>query len=199
MENKIAHLQIPIEQVVHKIEQINTEIANFWSNPKGWAPARAAKLLATSRLDWQASLSSTLRIWIKKLQNQPSSGELILAWANLGSLLEGTMKTLLVVYYEDYIKDETNIKKASAFNKKKNLPHDPDRLGLEQLKIYFKEQKLLTDDELDLVDLIQGYRNVVHAFKDSPLGSATDFHITLRRYLSFLEGVNGRLPYPHNY
>jgi hypothetical protein len=199
MKQAIPQTQVSIKQVVEEIERINAEIANFWSNPKGWAPERARDVLATSRLDWQVSLSATLHIWISKLEAQLSPGELILAWANLGSLLEGTMKTLLVVYYDDYIKDVENIKKAGAFNNKKNLPHNPDRLRLEQLKIYFREQNLLTNEELNLIDLVQKNRNVVHAFMNVPLGSAAELQIALRNYLSLLDGVNGRLPYPHNF
>lgn len=108
------------------------------------------------------------------------------------------MKTLLAIYLEDYLKDSTNLAKANALKKDKS-PRSPSELKLEQLKIYFRKQDLLTSDELKLVEQIQNYRNVVHAFKDAPLGNAASFASSLSGYLELLEGVNNRLPYPHNY
>jgi hypothetical protein len=83
---------LSIASVVDRIETLNTQLAAFWSNSDGWAPAQAAGLLGKSRLDWQASLSSSLKMWINGSTLTP--GELILAWANLGSLLEGSVKLL---------------------------------------------------------------------------------------------------------
>ena len=51
------------ECIVDQIIQKNVELANFWSNSDGWAPAEAFELLTKSRLDWQVELSQTLRFW----------------------------------------------------------------------------------------------------------------------------------------
>ena len=78
--------------LVKKIVNIHKDIEGFWSNADGWAPNEANELLEKSRLDWQLSLSKCLNLW----QNIPDeSGYLILAWANLGSLVEGTMKLFI--------------------------------------------------------------------------------------------------------
>ncbi len=89
---------LTIAEVIDRIERLNTQLAAFWSKSDGWAPAHVAGLLGKSRLDWQVSLSGTLRLWVKRSQmyTKLSAGELILAWANLGSLLEGSVKTTAV-------------------------------------------------------------------------------------------------------
>jgi DNA-binding transcriptional regulator of glucitol operon len=184
---------------INEITTINRQILNFWKESDGWAPQTAAQLLFVSRLDWQVSLSEALEIWSDKLSVGLTDGQLILAWANLGALVEGSMKLLLVVYYENYIIDTENIKKAGAYNNKKNAPKSPDSLQLEQLKIYFREQKLLTANELLLVEKVQKNRNILHAFQDATLDSSNDFIAAVYEYLSFLKGINSRLPYPSNY
>ncbi len=88
------HDQLPtLDEVVSEIIRNHEGVANDWKNLTGWAPANAAALLDASRLDWLASLAHTLRLWTTTKPNQEEhDGQLILAWANLGSLLEGTMK-----------------------------------------------------------------------------------------------------------
>ena len=55
----------------------------------------------------QASLATSLSRWV----GATSDGDLILAWANLGTLVEGQLKLFLCVYYEDYMKDADGITK----------------------------------------------------------------------------------------
>ena len=77
--------EMPIEEVVDRIEKLNSELRQFWANSEGWAPVEAAGLLGKARLDWQESLSGTLRLWAAGKSPAPCDGNLILAWANLGS------------------------------------------------------------------------------------------------------------------
>ena len=51
-----------IGEVIDRIDGLNRGIAKFWSKSEGWAPVAAAGLLGKSRLDWQASLSRSLRL-----------------------------------------------------------------------------------------------------------------------------------------
>ena len=118
-----------IAEVVDRIETLNQGIAKFWSKSDGWASVAAAGLLGKSRLDWQASLSGSLRLWIHEPSNALTPAELILAWANLGSLVEGTIKTLLSVWYETYKADVDNLKKANAYDNAKQVAHAPDGLS----------------------------------------------------------------------
>ncbi|MFG1293846.1 hypothetical protein [Xanthobacter versatilis] len=185
---------IPIAQVVDKIETLNTQLAAFWSKSDGWAPTDAAGLLGKSRLDWQVSLSSTLRIWVKSSTLTPA--ELILAWANLGSLLEGSVKLLLSVYYENYKIDINNLKSANAYDHKKGAAHSPDGLTLEPLRKYCAARQILETDHLTLMELVQQRRNAIHAFKDRPIGDAAEFKNSVRGYLALLREIVRRLPYP---
>lgn len=43
---------------------------------------------------------------------------------------------------------------------------------------------------------VQNYRNLIHAFKDKPLGTTEDFRKAVGAYLMFIAGVAMRLPYP---
>lgn len=88
---------LTIGEVVIRIDTLNIRLAAFSSKCGGWAPVEAAGLLTDARLDWQVSLSKTLRLWIREPASALTDGELILAWSNLGSLLEGTLKLLLSV------------------------------------------------------------------------------------------------------
>ena len=68
-----------IAEVVDRIEFLNQGIAKFWSKSDGWAPVAAAGLLGKSRLDWQASLSGSLRLWMREPSDALTPAELILA------------------------------------------------------------------------------------------------------------------------
>jgi hypothetical protein len=154
--------------------------------------------IATTAMKWCAriSLSETLLIWLHEPPKALTPGELILAWANLGSLVEGTLKTFLSVWYKDYADDLENLKKANAFDKKKDTLLEPDGLRLEQLKQYFKLRKLLSAESIALIDLVQQRRNAIHAFKDKNIGTTKEFQGALRSYLAMLREVNSSLPYP---
>ena len=173
------------DETVKKIITINQEILNlFGDGAPGWAPESAAMLLAKSRLDWQLSLSNSLKNWRRTSPKKLSDGDLILAWANLGCLIEGTMKLLLAVYYEDYSKDP-------------NKPDfEPDDLFFNTLIHYFNNTNLLSQVQYELCELVKSRRNAIHAFKDRNIGSPAEFLAALESYLSFLKSINTRLPSP---
>lgn len=70
---------MPISEVIDRIESLNLVIAKFWTKCDGWAPITAAGLLGKSRLDWQASLSGSLRLWVQEPEDALTPAELILA------------------------------------------------------------------------------------------------------------------------
>ena len=185
-----------IGEVIDRVEALNTGLASFWGQNQGWAPVAAAGLLSKSRLDWQASLSGSRRLWMRDVPNALTQGDLILVWANLGSLLEGTLKTLLSVYYETYRTDLEHLEKAGAFDHKKEKPKDPGGLTLEPLRQYCKSLNLLGTDGDALIELAQRRRNAIHAFIDRPIGDGVEFQQAVRDYLAMLRRVNERLPYP---
>jgi hypothetical protein len=183
-------------EAIGRIAALNRNLARFWRTANGWAPIEAAGLLGKSRLDWQVSLSRCLRLWIRTPSGRLEDGELILAWANLGSLTEGTMKLFLSVFYHDYQKDIDGLKAARAYHPKKQAPISPDGLSLDVMRVYFKNRKLLGVEIDTYVELVQQRRNAIHAYKDRPIGDDQEFQAAVLSYLRMLREVNARLPYP---
>lgn len=193
---QLSAKKLPPKEVVKRIVTLNAGLQKFWSNSHGWAPIKAAGLLSKSRLDWQVSLSRTLSIWITAPKKALTPGELILAWTNLGSLVEGSLKLFLSVWFDDYAADVENLKAAKVYDNKKNKIQEPDSLTLERLRLYFNFKGLLSKDCLTLLELVQQRRNAIHAFKDKSIGDTKEFHKALAGYLEMLREVNERLPYP---
>ena len=180
-----------ISRVVEKIIEKNQEIHDSWCNVFGWAPDEAADLLAKSRLDRQVSLSHCLTIWLDKPDEDYIDGCLVLAWVNLGSLVESTMKFFLSVFLMDYLKDPVQ-----RYSKDVN----PDELQLEQLRNFFLEQNIWMNQDENRWDQwvlhIQQRRNAIHIYKDREIGTFEEFWEDLRQYLEFLNELEGRVPYP---
>lgn len=178
-----------MKEVVDDIIKINEMHKNFWSNARGWAPDNSAELLATAQLDWQISLAHCLKKWIN--HSNLSSGELILAWANLGALVEGTLKLFYCVYLNDYLKHP---------NKKRNERIiTPDKLTFEPLKILSSKHANFDETTISFLNNIQKHRNIIHAFQARPsnsIGTTDDLFDSIYNYLLFLKEIDVRLPYP---
>jgi len=181
-----------VTEIINDIIRINSWLAKFWSNAYGWAPDSSAKLISKSRLDNQVSLSLTLKIWLEneKQEIQSENGRLILAWANLGALVEGTLKLYLSAYYEDY-----RIDLLAPRNKNEKL-QDPDTLTLEKLRVFFNKKELWSTECDGYVQGIQNKRNAIHSFQDKDIGNFEDFYKCLPGYLAMLNVFNLGLPYP---
>jgi len=184
---------MPITEVISRISTKNDGIRNFWSDTHGWAPAEAAELLSNARLDRQVSLSSCLGLWSDEQEPGRRDGALILGWANLGALVEGTMKWFLCVYREDYPEDGT------AFRRKGKLL-EPDSLKFDQLRRFFTDH-VWVDSERDKWDQwlagIRNRRNAIHSYRNHDIGDFDVLHMAYREYLAFLRDVHGRVPpYP---
>ncbi|WP_054869947.1 hypothetical protein [Caloranaerobacter sp. TR13] len=181
-----------IEGVVERIINFNKCLNDFWSNAFEWAPLEAAQLLSKSRLDWQVSLSKCLKLWVQNnnedIENE--SGRLILAWANLGSLVEGTMKLFLSIFYNDYKDDIDAIRKGDKLI-------DPDVLDLERMRHFFKKRIWEENYKWDEWVLhVQHRRNAIHAYRNREIGTFEEYYKDLRNYLLFLRYHNERFPYP---
>lgn len=181
---------LPIETIVARICEFQEGLSSFWSEADGWAPNEAADRLGNSRLDWQVSLSRCLHTWVKPGPEDRLEGELILAWVNLGSLVEGTLMLFLSVHYEDY--------KANMLAGNSHIA-DPDSLVLDKLRKFVRDN-VWTDAEGKKWDAwishVQQRRNAIHAFRDRPLGTHEEFLKAVRTYLEFLRFVDSHFPYP---
>lgn len=177
-------------KIQNEIVRINRWLAGFWSNSHGWAPYTAAELMSKSKLDNQVALSFTLKIWLEQGEQQSKDGRLILAWANLGALIEGTLKLFLCAYYEDYSID------LQAYRNNKAKLQDPDSLALEKLRVFFNKKSLWSKEWDEYVLNIQNKRNAIHAFQDREIGTFEEFYKCLPAYLLMIKKFNLGLPYP---
>ena len=175
------------EEVCSAIERETREIIEFWQhNSLGWAPADVSKIFANSVLERQSALAGTLSIWPKR----NSEGELILAWVNLGALVEGLMKLFLCVHLHDYQKAER------IWTKGKRTP---DSHMLNNLQKFFAEKVWTAAQKTDWdpwIERIRKRRNSIHAFGKADLGTFEEWRQQLRMHLMFLRALDGQLPYP---
>ncbi len=145
--------------------------------------------------DWIISLTSSLHIWAEKGISM-TDGELILASANLGALVESMMKFVLSVYILDYYKDPIKDNKGKIVEPEKikfeNLKKFCfDKVWPENIKNYYgtshKEIK-------KWVGKIQEKRNAIHAFNKKELGDVFDFLEDIETYYDFITLVFNTLP-----
>lgn len=195
-------------EVIERIIKLTEGLAEFWSSSNGWAPIKGAQLMSKSRLDWQASLARTLKIFttddIKK-----EEGGLILAWTTLGSLTEGVLKLFLSVWHSDY---EASALKSTlkGYTDKRGDLIDPDILMLEKLRVFFEKEiypKKIREiwkeqGRLDIIAWIlkiQHRRNAIHAYKHWEIGDFNDFFVELKKFLIFMRRLTDTFPYPDEY
>lgn len=176
-------------EICTEIVQQTKRMMGFWSNCGGWGSSDVSHILGKAMLDWQISLADTLHLWLQR----QSIGELILAWVNLGTLVEGLLKLFLCVYYEDYKKDE-------AAERKKGELVIPSELMMEKARRFMKKIGIWEQEcDWDLwIGHIQKRRNAIHAFKpcEEGIGSFNEWKKDIRVYLYFQKNIDDRLPYP---
>ncbi|WP_062108997.1 hypothetical protein [Bacillus niameyensis] len=183
-------------ETVNNIIKLNEHMAEFWSNPNGWASVETVKYLGKARLDRQVSLSCSLKNWNNYDCKDSYEGDLILAWANLGSLVEGTLKLFLSVYIEDYKED---FEKAKNKNRKMRMP---DSMFLDEIKNFFEKRIWNTEPAKEFnewVTFVQKRRNAIHAYKHREIGTYKEFYSHVDKYLTFLIFHLSVLPYPEDY
>jgi hypothetical protein len=175
------------DELCRRIATLTGSIMDFWKHASGWAPAEASGLLDKSMLEWQASLALGLSRWV----GAKSAGDLILAWANLGALVEGQLKLFLCVYYNDYKSS------VDAIREKKGKLADPDGCQIEPLRQFFERRIWDAGTNWNpYVKLVQQRRNAIHAFKHRDIGTFVEWQDALRLHLSFVRDTGGGLPYP---
>ena len=148
--------------------------------------------MSKSRLDWQVDLSRTLHSWIETPDSDVANGHLILGWANLGALVEGSMKWFLSVYYNDYAAD------VDALKNKNGFIVSPDGQSLEPLRQFFRKRIWESTDTWDgWVLMIQQRRNAIHAYRHREIGTFGEYVQAVTKYYDFLSELNSRVPnYP---
>ncbi len=120
-----------ISETIDDIIEMNKYLADFWSNSENWAPSDVYEILSNASLRRQLSLSESLKIWVTK---ELSEGESVLAWVNLGILVENTLKLFLVIYLENYMISERVVIKKKG---KEKIIITPNNIKFEALKVFF--------------------------------------------------------------
>ena len=173
------------------IQTNNTAL--IWKDVHGIAPDNAAKKLDIAMLDWQSELTKTLKIWIDKGLNM-TVGELILARANLGAVVESWLRFFYCVFYDDYINQPMKNKKGQILEPEKDM-------RFEDLKKF--STGILWDDENTKdyiwVDSIQKKRNAIHSFTYKDIGTPLDFLLDVDYLCEFVDMILNHLPPVEDY
>lgn len=141
------------------------------------------------RLDWTPSLARSLRRWTHP-QVLPD-GDLIFAWANLGSILESSLRLFLGVYITDYHNSLEDLEAINAIQQNganQGQPYPPSSLQFEKIRQLISRREIFPTDDLAMIGLIQSRRNAIHALDE--------FRATVSRYRIFIAELASRLPYP---
>ena len=173
------------------IQTNNTAL--IWKDVHGIAPDNAAKKLDIAMLDWQSELTKTLKIWIDKGLDM-TVGELILARANLGAVVESWLRFFYCVFYDDYINQPMKNKKGQILEPEKDM-------RFEDLKKF--STGILWDDEKskDYLwgDSIQKKRNAIHSFTYKDIGTPLDFLLDVDYLCEFVDMILNHLPPVEDY
>ena len=173
------------------IQTNNTAL--IWKDVHGIAPDNAAKKLDIAMLDWQSELTKTLKIWLDKGLDM-TVGELILARANLGAVVESWLRFFYSVFYDDYINQPMKNKKGQILEPEKDM-------RFEDLKKF--STGILWDDENSKdyiwVDSIQKKRNAIHSFTYKDIGTPLDFLLDVDYLCEFVDMILNHLPPVEDY
>ena len=171
---------------ITKIIAVTEGMERFWRRSHGWAPAGAAALLATARLDRQTSFTHTLASYLVPFSPNDSEARQILGYATLRSLSEGVLKVFFAVWLDDYLRDPVRGRSGKA------VP--PEDVSFDRL-IDFYTQKIDADYEVFL-RRVQKRGNAIHHFTDRDIGTQAELIEDIVTFKDFLLAINGGLPYP---
>lgn len=165
---------------------ITNNEALLWKQSQGYAPNSAADKLDKAMLEWQSELTQTLKIWIDKGLAM-TTGELILARANLGAITESWLKFFYSVYYDDYCK--------GPITKTRKMV-EPEKAQFEDLK-NFSTGKLwdnTSSPKYLWVDSVQYKRNAIHSFSYRDIGTPQEFLDDINLLCDFVDDVISQFP-----
>lgn len=192
MTNGADFDNIDLQSAIDRIIASNERIRRFWTEEsRGWSPREAAHLLENSRMDRLVSLSHNLRLWTQPCPDEDNEGRLILAWANLGILVEGTMIWFLCVFENNYAQTPMHTREGTVLQ--------PNRLRFEELGRFYV-QHVWTAHNVDewgaWLTIVRDRRNAVHAFNHREIGTWSDWSESVIRYHGLIDELDSRVPYP---
>lgn len=167
---------------------ITESMGRFWRCSYGWAPAEAATLLDSARLDRQASFAHTLYDYLEPFSCEESEAKQILGYVSLRSLCEGMLKLFFAVWLKDYLDEE------DAVRDRNDSIVSPKEIKFDGV-IAFYTKKIDADRE-PFLRRVQQRGNAIHCFTDRDIGTQDELIDDIVQYRDFLLSVNARLPYP---
>lgn len=110
---------------LNKIQEKTGRILKSWERHSGWAPTSVSQIFFETNLKWTSELTNCLTIWYEDFcniklvdfavnqtrgstNNLNVDGKLILAYVNLGSIVENWLKFFLTIYYQDFTKSASS-------------------------------------------------------------------------------------------
>lgn len=180
-------------QVVDEVIRHNRQIADFWRDgARGWAPNKAADLLSGACLDNLGSLSTTLHMWLDDPgTGAESRGRLILAWTNLGALVEGTLTWFLCVWEDAYSQ--------SPLAARSGRPLEADELLFAELCRYYSVHVWVDSEKHgwdSWLNRVRHRRNCIHALGKQDVGTWEEFWTDVVVYRDMVQELDSRVPYP---
>ncbi len=173
---------------ISKIIRVSEALRNFWSDCCGWAPERAASLLAEARLDRQVSFAKTLSEYFEQIPDETLDAKMILGYATLRGMCESTIKLFISVYVEDYLSDSDVILNRNGIAV---LPRD---INFDRLITFYLRKGDASFEEY--LRRVQQRGNAIHHWSDRDIGTLDELRQDIREYRSFIIAVNNQLPYP---
>lgn len=169
-------------------------IMDLWKNSREFAPVDTADKLEKAMLDLHFEMTKSLGIWIKKGLSM-TKGELVLARANIGAVVESWLKFFYCVYYEDYLHTYNSDDPDSKVISKKGKIIQPDVLSFDRLK-NFSVNKLWPkkSSKYKWVEKIQQRRNAIHYFSPRNTGTPQEFLDDVETLLVFVNDIENQLP-----
>ncbi|MGE3779907.1 MAG: hypothetical protein AB7F89_22150 [Pirellulaceae bacterium] len=177
-----------VPDCILKVKQAHQRIATTWRDG-GWAPPKAAELLRGLNLDRLVSLAASLEIWTKRPPADQEEGRLVLSWANLGALVEGTMCWFLCVHEDSYAE-------SPLINKRGDIIA-PDDIWFARLIDFFTSTVLdpvAAQRWRSWLDMVRERRNSIHAYRRRDLGTFQELRRAIRQYADFLGDLQSRVP-----
>ena len=127
-------------------------------------------------------------MWLDPPAEQNTDGRLILAWANLGSLVEGTLKVFLSVYAHNYGKNPKRDRRGQDV--------DPDTLRFEDLRLFFRDNVWLQSQTAwdGWLQCVQRRRNAIHAYRHTEIGTHDEFLCAVVGYRLLADELSEQIP-----
>lgn len=213
-----------IDEYVSIVQSIKSmtrnELRHWTKTDKKVLPKNIQVILSDSRLDLIIEMTEALDIWFDKLIF--SEADSILAYANLGALVESWLKFFYVIYiydaknsmsytffdspkhYRKFNKLVVQLENEKSLNNILELEHkilnlisaytvNPDKLSFENLKVF--NFKMFEDKNLfDWISKIQQKRNNIHFFTADNISTYDEFINDLFVYSRFLGDLSEYLP-----